>query len=460
MKYVNICIEKERKEFEAYIHNIIGKYLISETGALYGRIRKYEICKKDIALVENIMNKYNITTYFFVKKNVASDNIELKILEQYPIKDRIKEKKRYNNLSQELWKIKTGYSSCEIDEHNKHEFKENRIGKEFYYIILEKKYEDDARNIVKHVMGVDLEIKYVDAVNLKYEINGLIWFKIGVNKTDQSLYYKVFHMLSRCNINFCHYSDKGGQLNLILHMIEEESNTSRPKFRNDLQLILRSSWEANIARILNHLRVKWEYEKESFLLELDENLIPRSYLPDFFLNKNVIIEVKGFWDERSLEKVALFKEKYREYKLLIIDSDMYYTLDNIYSNIIPEWEQSPVKIKYEKVPMVGREKHFNQIGIDECVSLQREPENLLDKNTILVVNKSGKTIGNIRKEWSAVYADKMDLGMKYKAIIKEKDDKVYNVLLERTNIDEEILFPFLKDVVLNTPHDKDGSEPY
>src|SRR5699024_535043 len=127
---------------------------------------------------------------------------------------------------------------------------------------------------------------------------------------------------------------------------------------------------------------------------------------------------------------------------------MYYTLVKLYSNIIPHWEEVPVTISKQRVPIVGitfgqRRKFVNQIKEGEEVFLKRDPNNPYDKNAISVLDKNNNDIGFIGKDWASIYAIKMDLGMKYSAIIIEKEPKVIHIDLKRTNLEEDILFEFL-----------------
>lgn len=100
--------------------------------------------------------------------------------------------------------------------------------------------------------------------------------------------------------------------------------------RPDLgDIVFRSSWEANIARILNRNNIIWEYEKEYF------DLTNISYLPDFFIGDDIILEVKGFWDKESADKVDSFIRTFPNKKVYIVDGDMYQNLETIYTIYAP-----------------------------------------------------------------------------------------------------------------------------
>ena len=85
---------------------------------------------------------------------------------------------------------------------------------------------------------------------------------------------------------------------------------SRKGKREDLGgQYFRSNQEANLARVFNHLGVRWQYEPKEF-----EFPVPRGnrfYTPDFYLpDLDRWVEVKGWLDEQSLTKLRRFKKYY------------------------------------------------------------------------------------------------------------------------------------------------------
>lgn len=160
--------------------------------------------------------------------------------------------------------------------------------------------------------------------------------------------------------------------------------------------------------------------------------------------------MKGFWDNESLKKVSLFKEQHKEHKLLTIDSDMYYTLDKMYKKVIPEWEKASVLIKRERLPVVGvtrpeRRKFVSNVKIGDNLFLIRDEDNPYDRNAILVVDNDDNEIGFIAKDWASIYADKLDVGMKFNAVVEQKEAKVIKIVVERININDiNSLYEFLK----------------
>jgi hypothetical protein len=111
-------------------------------------------------------------------------------------------------------------------------------------------------------------------------------------------------------------------------------------FREDLQQYFRSSWEANIARYLDYLNIKWEFEPKRFnFLEINSGVL--SYMPDFYLPElDKWIEVKGWMDDKSKIRLQYFKQFYPEesIKLILIDRKKYNLIEKQYKFLINNWE--------------------------------------------------------------------------------------------------------------------------
>lgn len=114
----------------------------------------------------------------------------------------------------------------------------------------------------------------------------------------------------------------------------------RGGFRTDLGIYVRSSWEANIARVFNYLGILWNYEYRRFKFsDVGDGVL--SYCPDFYLAGNDIwVEVKGWMDEKSIIRLSKMREYYpEEYsKLYLIDEQEYLNIKKEYANKIAEWE--------------------------------------------------------------------------------------------------------------------------
>jgi len=102
----------------------------------------------------------------------------------------------------------------------------------------------------------------------------------------------------------------------------------------------RSSWEANYARYLNHVGIKWEYEKKRFWFDAIKTGT-RSYVPDFYLTDlDIWVEIKGWMDAQSKTRLKRFAKFYpkESKKLSLIQSPEYNKIKKDYSSVIKFWE--------------------------------------------------------------------------------------------------------------------------
>ncbi len=82
------------------------------------------------------------------------------------------------------------------------------------------------------------------------------------------------------------------------------------KYKN---IYMRSSWEVAYAKWLDKQKIKWKYEPKRF------NLGKLTYVPDFYLPKqNLYIEIKGYFNKKTKQKMRLFKKVYPNIKLNIL----------------------------------------------------------------------------------------------------------------------------------------------
>jgi len=76
--------------------------------------------------------------------------------------------------------------------------------------------------------------------------------------------------------------------------------------RPDIGMNVRSSWEANLVRVLNIYKIEFKFEPTVFPFPIKRGT--RGYTPDFFLERNQEwIEVKGYLDDKSKIKLKRFK---------------------------------------------------------------------------------------------------------------------------------------------------------
>jgi len=76
----------------------------------------------------------------------------------------------------------------------------------------------------------------------------------------------------------------------------------------------RSSYEIAYAKYLCKNKIKWQYEPIAF------DLVSTTYRPDFYLPKtDEYIEIKGYWTLEAKEKFKLFRYKFPEIKIAILN---------------------------------------------------------------------------------------------------------------------------------------------
>jgi len=104
-------------------------------------------------------------------------------------------------------------------------------------------------------------------------------------------------------------------------VISEKMQGSEPQVFGEMQLVpetghkVRSSWEADFDVALHESNVQYEYEPSRF------DLGNRSYLPDFICGESIVVEVKGYVLDGSVEKGRKFMEQYPEYTYVVVGGD-------------------------------------------------------------------------------------------------------------------------------------------
>lgn len=213
--------------------------------------------------------------------------------------------------------------------------------------------------------------------------------------------------------------------------------------RDDIDDDVMSSWEANISRLFNYLDIDYKYESDSYQLNQLRSkykFMSPSYLPDYTLSDGTLVEVKGRLDSRSLENMKAFKELYPDEKIKIIDNDIYYLINQKYSEIVPNWEKTNntlmsdidvvgIKIK-ERIPYV------ENLNVGDELIIEREIDNQYDKNAIKVFDINKNHIGYIDGLHACYLAPKMDIGISYTIKIKEKKENALKCTIKSNNLDE------------------------
>ncbi|MFB6115502.1 MAG: NUMOD3 domain-containing DNA-binding protein [Candidatus Nanohalobium sp.] len=80
---------------------------------------------------------------------------------------------------------------------------------------------------------------------------------------------------------------------------------------------VRSDWEREIDEKLHESDLNFEYEPKTFELSSSE-----TYTPDFIVEDEIVIEVKGWADERSKKRAKQFMEKFSDYYYLVIGNEL------------------------------------------------------------------------------------------------------------------------------------------
>jgi len=106
-------------------------------------------------------------------------------------------------------------------------------------------------------------------------------------------------------------------------MSKDDNLTSNPTIYKGIQM--RSKLESRIAFFLDLLKIKWEYEPNSFLLSDGT-----SYIPDFYLTEmDIWLEVKGVICENNIEISKKFVKENKTTLLMISNIDtMWFSLED------------------------------------------------------------------------------------------------------------------------------------
>lgn len=92
---------------------------------------------------------------------------------------------------------------------------------------------------------------------------------------------------------------------------------SHSKYIKYKDIWMHSTWEVIYAKYLDKNNIKWQYESKAF------DLGDTTYTPDFYLpEKDLYIEVKGYWRVDAKNKFKLFQKLYSNITILIIDQNI------------------------------------------------------------------------------------------------------------------------------------------
>ena len=125
---------------------------------------------------------------------------------------------------------------------------------------------------------------------------------------------------------------------------------------NDEGLYCNSTYEANVYRILDYNKSHYKTEINMIIKDSDNNeygyRVDLLDIDNFFgFGKDVYIEIKGFMDEKSWNKICMFRKTYGNDKLIVLSNDIPnkyklfdYTVDVDYNKLILKYKD---KINFE-----------------------------------------------------------------------------------------------------------------
>lgn len=123
-------------------------------------------------------------------------------------------------------------------------------------------------------------------------------------------------------------------------------------YRIDLGHYVRSSWEADYARVLNYLNVPYQYEPKTFDLKRADGS-KLTYTPDFYLpSEQRYVEIKGYMRAIDAEKIELVKVQHG-IDLRVIQKSEFAELQFTYKNLV-DWEcpKIPERAKWESITSI------------------------------------------------------------------------------------------------------------
>jgi DNA polymerase III alpha subunit/intein/homing endonuclease len=158
-------------------------------------------------------------------------------------------------------------------------------------------------------------------------------------------------------------------------------------FRPDLGHFVRSSWEADFARILKLHNVQYQYEPKTFPLIQDDGEMLH-YTPDFYTpHDNTFYEIKGWLHDLDQRKMDLFQRQYPQYCFVLINTTRFAEFAIKYKKLIA-WEcpRIPVERNFEFISV----KEIRYYGTEETYDiLMQSPGNNFVASGFVVHNSGG-----------------------------------------------------------------------
>lgn len=123
-------------------------------------------------------------------------------------------------------------------------------------------------------------------------------------------------------------------------------------YRDDIGHYVRSTWEADYARVLNHLNIEYEYEYKTFDITLNDGRRV-TYTPDFYIPKeDRYVEIKGFMRDLDREKIEKVQEQHG-ITLDVVSKSEFAELQFKYKDLL-NWEcpSLPDKTDFESIASI------------------------------------------------------------------------------------------------------------
>lgn len=147
-------------------------------------------------------------------------------------------------------------------------------------------------------------------------------------------------------------------------MYGKRAPNAKGGFRDDLGHYVRSSWEADFARVLKYNGLDYDYEPEQFELTLDDGRTVH-YTPDFYVKSlDTWFEIKGFMRDMDAMKIKAWQKKFPGRKLIIIDKEPFAQIQMKYSDLVI-WEcpEIPSSFGYVTIESIEFLKHDDTYDI-------------------------------------------------------------------------------------------------
>ena len=144
---------------------------------------------------------------------------------------------------------------------------------------------------------------------------------------------------------------------------KENKTYAKDGYREDLGHYVRSTWEADMARVFRYLGWEYQYEPRTFELVRADGW-KLTYTPDFFVpDQDTYYEIKGWMDNASAEKIALFRQQYPECNLVVVDKTLFAEFQVKYANLVawecPKFPPDSEWVKIKGIEFAGEEDTYD-----------------------------------------------------------------------------------------------------